>query len=97
MILVRQDLREVPLAQPRFSALVLRSSALLVGTGVAAGLAISFFATRALRSMLYGVTPGDPVTLATGVLALGVVAAVATLVPARWASRTTFGELLRSE
>jgi putative ABC transport system permease protein len=55
--------------------------------------------TRALPELVVGEVRGDFVVLGTavGLLLLVLVAVVATLVPARWASRTSAGELLRSE
>jgi putative ABC transport system permease protein len=55
--------------------------------GTAAGLVSAFIATRAIRPFLYGVTSHDPVTY-TGVVGLIlIVAAVATWLPARRATR----------
>jgi putative ABC transport system permease protein len=51
--------------------------------GVGAGLGVS----RIMASMLYGVTPNDPVTYGAVVLVLIVVAAAACLLPARRAAR----------
>jgi hypothetical protein len=67
--------------------LVLRDGARNLIVGVGAGLLLAAFATRLLAGLLYGVTPGDPVTLAivaAGLIAAGVVAA---WVPARRAAR----------
>ncbi len=65
--------------------------------GVVVGLATSWFASRALVSLLYGVEPQDPIVLGavTGVLLL--VVAGATLVPALRASRVPPSEALRAE
>jgi putative ABC transport system permease protein len=67
--------------------LVLGQGMGLTALGLAGGLAGGFAITRLLRSLLYGVSPLDPVTwlLVTGVLA--VVAALAILAPARRAAR----------
>jgi predicted permease len=59
----------------------------LAAVGLALGMAGSRALTRALESMLFGVTPGDPVTfIGIGAL-LMVVAAVAGYLPARRASQ----------
>ncbi len=58
----------------------------LLAIGGAAGLLLSWMADRLLRSLLFGVNALDPVTLACALLALALVAAVATVVPARRAS-----------
>jgi ABC-type antimicrobial peptide transport system permease subunit len=59
----------------------------LAGLGLALGLAAAAAGTRVLTSMLFRVQPNDPVVyLAVGVL-LGIVAVVASYVPARRASK----------
>ena len=50
-------------------------------------LAGSFFATRLLSGMLFGVTPSDPATFAGVAIVLVLVAMVACYVPARRATR----------
>jgi ABC-type antimicrobial peptide transport system permease subunit len=54
-----------------------------VGIGIVAGLAL----TRLLRSLLYGVTPGDWFTFLSVAVLLLVVALVACSIPARRATR----------
>jgi len=68
----------------------------LVG-GLAAGLAVALPATRLLRSFLYGVEPGDPVSLAGAVAVLVAVCAVAAGLPARRAAKIDPSTALRSE
>lgn len=55
-------------------------------TGVAAGVVVSIGATRILRSLLFGVAPGDPTVLAFVALLLAVVALFASWLPARRAA-----------
>ncbi len=77
--------------------LLLRETATLVVIGLGLGLAAAFAVTRTLASLLYGVTSTDPLTFGGAALALGVVALVATYVPARRAGRVNPVEALRSE
>ena len=77
--------------------LVLTRGLGIVGLGVAAGVALALIGTRLLRSLLEGVEPQDPVTLAGAALALLLVALVACAVPARSASRVDPMVVLREE
>jgi predicted permease len=61
--------------------------------GMAAAAAIG----PALRSLLFGITPGDPLTLAVATLLLLLVVLVAAFFPARRASAVDPSALLRSE
>jgi predicted lysophospholipase L1 biosynthesis ABC-type transport system permease subunit len=73
------------------AGLRLTAAGMLVGAGVAAA------ATRGLTSMLYGVSPGDPITLIAIALLVGIVALLASYVPARRALRIDPVEALRAE
>ena len=66
--------------------LVVSQGAALAGTGIAAGIALALYLTRFLASLVYGVTTLDPVTFAAVPCVLGLVALLATLVPARQAA-----------
>jgi len=59
----------------------------LAGIGMVAGVAASWVLARALSGMLFGVTPGDPLTFAGMLVILGAVAGAAGYLPARRASR----------
>ncbi|HEY9225939.1 MAG TPA: FtsX-like permease family protein, partial [Gemmatimonadaceae bacterium] len=67
----------------------LRDTLRLVAIGLAIGLPLSYGIARALTSLpiLYRTQAGDPFVLGAATGALALVAAVATLVPARRASR----------
>jgi putative ABC transport system permease protein len=83
-------------AQPREAfGLVFRQGAILIVSGIGSGLAGAIVATRSLRNLLYGVTPGDPLTLAVVVGLLALVAMVACYVPARRAALTDPSVTLR--
>jgi putative ABC transport system permease protein len=77
--------------------LVLGQGAVLVGVGLSAGLVGAFFASRALRSVLYDVAPLDPAALISALLTLSIVALVACFLPARRASLVDPVEALRME
>ena len=69
-------------------SMVIRESLTPVVIGIAMGLAAAFALTRLVESMLYGVKPNDPVTIALAAAVFLVIAAIAASVPARRASRT---------
>jgi putative ABC transport system permease protein len=62
--------------------LVVRQAAWPVGIGIAAGVLISLAATRLLSNQLFDVSPGDPMTFSLVAAGLGIVALVASFVPA---------------
>jgi len=76
--------------------LVVRQGIQLVLIGVIVGGIAAIFATRLLTGLLYGTKPTDPVTFAGMVLALALVAIVASYLPARRASKAEPMDVLRS-
>ncbi len=81
------DVLKVVVAQGMFPVLA----------GLAIGLAASFGLTRLMAGMLYGVAAEDPVTFLGVALLLASVALIATLVPARRATRVAPLAALRYE
>jgi putative ABC transport system permease protein len=77
--------------------LVIREGGLLTGAGAALGLAGGIAVTRALRALLYGVTPLDGLTIASVVALVAVVAVVAVGWPAWRAARVDPTTALRAE
>jgi len=75
----------------------LRAGALLGLVGVGIGLALSFALTRFLAKLLFGVSPSDPVTLASVSALVMAVAVFATLAPAMAAARLDPAITLRTE
>jgi predicted lysophospholipase L1 biosynthesis ABC-type transport system permease subunit len=69
----------------------------LVGAGLALGMAGAVAVTRVLSSRLFGVTPLDLTTFAIAGVALVAVAVCASLIPAAGAARTSPIEALRGE
>jgi predicted permease len=63
--------------------MVLRQGFVLVGTGLVAGLVMTFLAGRGLGSLLVGVSPSDPLTLICVASLLAAVGLVASYIPAR--------------
>jgi len=85
-------------AQPgQVRGMILRESTWLAGAGILAGMAAALPLTRLVRSMLYGVQPWDPGTMAGGVLILLAVALAASWIPARRAARVQPMDALRHE
>jgi ABC-type antimicrobial peptide transport system permease subunit len=79
--------------------LVLRRVAFLVGLGIALGIALAVVSTALARttlgSLLYGLQPRDPATIALAAVVLGVIGALAGWIPARRASRIDPAAVLR--
>jgi predicted permease len=67
--------------------MILREAFMLVGAGLFLGIPLAFAAARAMSTLLFGVTPADPVANGSAVAALLVIAALAAYLPARRASR----------
>lgn len=68
-------------------AMVMRQGGAIVVGGALLGAAASVPAARALRAMLFGVTPLDPIAIAAVAAALVAIGLIATAVPARRAAR----------
>jgi predicted permease len=77
--------------------LVLRETMLLVGAGVIIGLSAAFAVTRLVASLLFGLSPTDPLTVALAALLMLIVAALAGYLPARRAARVNPIAALRHE
>jgi len=77
--------------------LVVRQGMLLALSGLAAGLAGAFVATRLVSSLFYGVSAADPTTFIVVALLLAGVALVASYLPARRATQINPVEALRDE
>jgi predicted permease len=78
-------------------ALVLREAMTMVVIGVALGIPLAIVASRALRTMLFEVTPVDPLSLAATAIVLLLVASLAAFIPARRATKVDPMVALRYE
>jgi putative ABC transport system permease protein len=75
--------------------LAVRPGLVLVSIGAAAGLVVSMFVTRLMSSLLFAVSSTDLFTFITVPLVLAVIAVIACLIPARYATRISPAEALR--
>jgi len=75
--------------------LVLSRVTRLVVLGIVAGAALSVWASKFVATLIYGVDPRDPVTLAGGAITLAAAGAIAGWLPAHRASRIDPLEVLR--
>jgi ABC-type antimicrobial peptide transport system permease subunit len=67
--------------------LVLGQGLYTAAIGIAVGIGAAFVATRAMASLLYGLSATDPVTFAAVAVVLVVVALLASYLPARRATK----------
>lgn len=81
----------------RVLALIMREAAILLALGLGIGAGLSLAATRAAASLLFGLKPHDPVTMALAAISLALVAAAASYLPAFRAARIHPTEALREE
>jgi len=77
--------------------MVLRGSLVVTAAGVAMGLPLAIVGARLMRSLLFGVEPGDPRIFAAGALGIVLVALGASVIPARRAASVDPMVALRSE
>ncbi|MGA8406830.1 MAG: ABC transporter permease [Candidatus Acidiferrales bacterium] len=85
-------------AQPRdvLTMLIIQSGR-LIAAGIVGGVIFALLFTRVLASLLYGVSPADPVTFAATAILLAAVALLACYIPARRAMRVDPMVALRYE
>jgi putative ABC transport system permease protein len=77
--------------------MVLREAAILLGVGLLVGTGLALAAGTAAASMLYGLKPGDPLTLGAAITGMIIVALLASLLPAQRAATVHPMEALREE
>jgi putative ABC transport system permease protein len=100
---VNQRTREIGIrvalgAAPRaVTSLVVNDALRLATIGLVVGIAGAVVATRALESLLYGVTPTDPATFIAIATLVSTIAVIASYLPARRALRIDPTQALRAE
>jgi predicted permease len=83
--------------QKTLTGMFVRHGLMLTGIGVACGLAVSFAVMRLMSTLLFKVSPADPVTYAAVSIGLGVTAFLASYLPSRRAATVDPVEALRAE
>jgi ABC-type antimicrobial peptide transport system permease subunit len=83
--------------QGELQRMVVRHGLVLAGIGVIIGLGAAAGLTRLMSSLLFGISPLDPMTYAAGALLLAMAAVLASYLPARRASAVDPVEALRAE
>jgi putative ABC transport system permease protein len=78
-------------------AMVMSRGMALTATGLVAGTAVAWAVTRAMSTLLYGVSAADPLTFAAVVALLGVVSLAACAIPAVRAARVDPMLVLRDQ
>ena len=79
------------------TTMFVRQGLLMAAGGIACGLLLAFAATRLLRSLLFHVSPLDPVTYVLACVALCGAAALASYIPSRRTSAVNPVDALRAE
>lgn len=77
--------------------MILREAGALLGVGLVAGTLLAIVVSGAARTLLYGMQPGDPLSLAAAAAGLTAVAVAASFLPARRAAALDPMRALREE
>jgi ABC-type antimicrobial peptide transport system permease subunit len=77
--------------------LILREAAALAAAGIVVGALAAVAGGRSLQMLLFGIVPADPAVLGAAAAAMSVVALAATIIPARRASQSDPGSLLKQD
>jgi putative ABC transport system permease protein len=78
-------------------SLILREAGWVLGVGVGVGTVLSLAGARAAKSLLYGLTPYDPLTLVAAIALIAIIAIAASSLPAQRASKLNPMVALREE
>ncbi|MDE3197259.1 MAG: FtsX-like permease family protein, partial [Acidobacteriota bacterium] len=77
--------------------LVMRQSLAMAALGLAAGVPFALQLTELAKKLLYGVKPNDPLSIVGAIAVIVLVAALASWIPARRASRLDPMKSLRAD
>ena len=77
--------------------LVIREASILLAIGLIIGTALAASSARITKSLLYGLEPHDPLTIALAILLLALVSLCASVIPAWRASQLDPVQALREE
>ena len=100
---VREQTREIGIrmalgaAPERLRRAVLRQALLIAGAGAIFGVIVTLATSRLLASVLFHVSPADPVALVGSCIVLLIVVVIAAYVPARWATKVDPASALRAD
>jgi ABC-type antimicrobial peptide transport system permease subunit len=84
-------------SQGRVLAMILREGVGRIAIGLVIGVAIALLAARALRPLLYQVSPRDPLVVTVAVMVLAACAVLASALPARRAMTIDPASALRDD
>jgi predicted permease len=83
--------------QPALIRMFVRDGLALASIGLGLGLAVAFALSRGMSSLLFGITPADPIAYIGVSIGLAVAAALASYLPSRRAAAVDPVEALRAE
>src|SRR5204863_2539588 len=78
-------------------SMIVRNVVTTIAVGLIVGLAGALLITRVMRTLLFEVSPFDPIAFATAAVAMGIVGLAAALIPATRATRLDPTTALRTE
>ena len=83
--------------RPQVLWMILRDCLLLLGIGLAAGLPLAWFTARSMSTMLYELSPHDPLSFVAAAIGVILVSLTAAFIPARRAASVDPMRTLRTE
>jgi putative ABC transport system permease protein len=77
--------------------MIVRHGIAVTAVGLAAGMGVALASTRVLGSLLFGLSPNDPLSYGTVLAILGATGVIASFIPAWRASRANPADVLRAD